>query len=211
MKIRTRDFFSKQQKEEIRQAVQSAESGTSGEIVVVAVDESDPYRDAELIGALFFAAGVSLALSIILHHDAIWFFIPLTAILLLPFIFLFRLLPHMKLAFLSNRRIEQAVKGRAGYAFFQRGVYKTEEHTGILIFLSLLERKVWILGDEGIHGKTKDEFWRSLVRELIDGIKSNRAPEALCSVIEKCGKELTLHFPGRAGDKNELCDDVTCD
>jgi putative membrane protein len=211
MKIRTKDFFSTQQKETIRQAVQSAESSTRGEIVVVAVDESDPYRDAELMGALFFAAGVSLALSLILHYATIWFFVPVTAILVFPFIFLFRLQPHMKLAFLSKRRMEQAVKERAGSAFFQRGVYKTVEHTGILIFLSLLERKVWILGDEGIHGKTKGEFWRSAVRELIDGIKNNQASEALCSVIEKCGKELTVHFPGRAGDKNELCDDVTCD
>ena len=211
MKIRAKDFFSGEEKERIRRAVQSAESGTSGEVAVVLADESDRYRDAELIGALSFSALVSLVLSVAFHYVTIWFFIPVTAILLFPFFRLFRTLPHMKLAFLSNRRIEDAVKERAVYAFFEKGVHKTEEHTGILIFISLLERKVWILGDEGIHRKIRSDFWRSLVRELTDGIKSNQTSEALCRVIEKCGAELTVHFPGRAGDKNELRDDVTCD
>jgi putative membrane protein len=210
MKIRAKDIFSREEREKIRQAVQSAESSTRGEIAVVLVDESDRYRDAELMGALSFSALLALVLSIALHYVMIWFFIPVTIVLFFPFFALFRQLPHMKLAFLGNRRIEAAVKERAAYAFFQKGVYKTEERTGILIFISLLERKVWVLGDEGIHRKTKSDFWRALVRELTDGIKGGRTSEALCRVIEKAGVELTTHFPGRTG-KNQLSDDVTCD
>ncbi len=210
MKIRGKDFFSREEKEKIRRAVESAESSSSGEIAVVVVDESDRYRDAELIGAISFSAILSLVLSIALHYVTIWFFVPVTVVLLFPFFYLFRFFPHMKLAFLSNRRIDEEVRERAVYAFFQRGVHKTDEHTGILIFISLLERKVWILGDEGIHQKTRSEFWRSLVRELTEGIRSDRTFVALCSVIEKCGAELALHFPGRGG-KNVLSDDVTCE
>jgi putative membrane protein len=209
MKIRTKDFFSKDQKERIRQAVQSAESTTSGEIAVAVVDESDQYRDAEITGALSFSALLSLVLSIAFHHVTIWFYIPVVAVLFFPCLTLFRALPHMKLAFLGSRRMEKAVKERAVYAFYQKGVHKTEGHTGILIFISLLERKVWILGDEGIHGRTRSDFWRSLVRELTEGIKDDRTLEALCRVIEKCGVELTIHFPERAG-KNELSDDAIC-
>jgi putative membrane protein len=116
----------------------------------------------------------------------------------------------MKLAFLGLGRVEKAVKERAVYAFYQKGVHKTEEQTGVLIFISLLERKVWILGDRGIHEKIRGDFWRSLAHELATGIKEDRAFEALCRVIEKCGAELIRHFPGKAHDKNELHDEVIC-
>ena len=101
----------------------------------------------------------------------------------------------MKLAFLGHKRIAEAVRERAVYSFFQKGVHKTEEETGILIFISLLERKVWILGDRGIHGKIASDLWRSLAGELVDGIKGDRPLDALCTVIEKCGVELARHFP----------------
>ena len=210
MKIRAKDFFSSGEKERIRQAVEAAEKSTSGEIAVAFVHESDRYREAELIGTVSFSALLSLVLSVAFHYVTIWFFIPVTVVLLFPLFFLFRFFPHMKLAFLSNRRIDEAVRERAVYAFFQKGVHKTDEHTGILIFISLLERKVWILGDEGIHQKTRSDFWRSLVRDLTEGIRNDRTFEALCSVIQKCGAELTVHFPGRTG-KNVLKDDVTCE
>jgi putative membrane protein len=209
MKIRTKDFFSKDEKAKIRRAVQSAESTTSGEIAVAVVDESDRYRDAAITGSLSFSALLSLVLSIAFHYVSIWFLIPVAAVLFFPCLTLFRAFPHMKLAFLGSRRMEKAVKERAVYTFYQKGVHKTDAHTGILIFISLLERKVWILGDDGIHGRTRSDFWRSLVRELTEGIRDDRTLEALCQVIEKCGVELTSHFPDRAG-KNELSDDVIC-
>jgi len=199
MRIRARDFFSREQKERIRQAVQAAEEMTTGEIAVMLVDESDRYREAELAGALSFSTLGALVLAFALRHTSIWFYIPVAAILLLPFLFLFRQWPHMKLAFLRPRRVEEAVRERAVYAFFQKGVHRTEEETGILIFISLLERKVWIIGDRGIHGKIGSDFWKALAGELATGLRENRAIEVLCGVISKCGAELARHFPGRPG------------
>lgn len=203
MKIRARDFFSREQKERIRQAVQAAEGATSGEIAVMLVDESDPYREAELAGALSFSTLTALVLALAFRHTSIWFFIPVSVVLLLPFLYLFKQWPHMKLAFLRPRRVEEAVRERAVYAFFRKGVHKTEEETGILIFISLLERKVWILGDRGIHGKISSGFWRTLAGELAAGIREDRAFEALCNVIKKCGAELARHFPGSRGAQQQ--------
>jgi putative membrane protein len=208
MKVRARDFASSAEKKKIRQAVQDAEKGTSGDIAVMVVDASDRYREAELIGGLFFAALLSLVLSLWFHYITIWFYIPVTCLLVFPGIALFRRFPHMKLAFLGRARIEEEVRERAVYAFFQKGVHKTEEETGILIFISLLERKVWILGDRGIHAKIAPDFWRSLAKELVDGIKGDRPLDALCTVIEKCGVELARHFPNRGNRTNQLEDDL---
>jgi len=208
MKIRAKDFFSRAEKDSIRQAVEAAEGGTSGEIMVMLVPESDPYREAQLTGAFSLAGLAALVISFSLHYVAIWFYIPVFCLLLIPSLYLFRRLPHLKLAFLHKKRIEDAVRERAVYGFYQKGAHRTEDETGIFIFISLLERKVWILADRGIHGKIRDDFWRSLARELTEGIKGDRALDALLGVIEKCGAELTRHFPGRTGMKKHLSDEV---
>ncbi len=209
MKIRAHTLFSTEQKEKVRQAVRAAEALTATDISVMLVDESDRYREAELAGALSFSALVALVLSMALSHVTIWFYIPLTAVLLYPFIRLFRAFPHMKLAFLHRRRIEEAVRERAFYAFFQKGAHKTDEQTGILIFISILERKVWVLADKGIHGKVAHDFLRDLAGEVATGIKEDRAMDALCGVIQKCGAELARHFPGSHG-KGQLSDEIIC-
>jgi putative membrane protein len=196
MKINAKTLFSDAQKEKIRQAVLTAERSTRGEIMVMLVDESDQYREAELAGVLSLSALGALALSAALQLTSVWFYIPATVILFVPFLVLFKSCPHLKLALLTRRRVDEAVKERAVYAFFQKGVHMTDEQTGILIFISVLERKVWILADRGIHGKIAPHVWNSLAREVAKGIKEDHAFDALCAVIRKCGAELTRHFPG---------------
>ena len=208
MKVHGKEFFSKAQKEMIRQAVRDAEQDTTGEIAIMLVDESDRYREAEVLGGLLIGAFASFLAAVILNHLTIWFYIPVTLILFVPAYYLFKIFPHLKSALLTKKRIGDAVRERAVYAFFQKGLHKTKEQTGILIFISLLERSVWILADRAIHEKVRDDFWRSLTRELIEGIKAHRAFEALNSVLTKCSEELKKHFPGPHRDC--LPDDVTC-
>jgi len=210
MKVKARSFFSDNERKMIRDAVAAAEKVTVGEIAVMVVDESDRYREAELGGTIFFSCLLTFVIAVILAHVTIWFFVPVAVILSVPFFLLIRQLPILKLAFLAQGRMEEAVRQRAVLGFFEKGVHRTEEETGILLFISLLERKVWILGDRGIDSKIGAEVWTALASELSAGIKAGRASETLRGVIEKCGAELARHFPGKAGQKNELCDDVIC-
>jgi putative membrane protein len=208
MKIRAKDFFSKTEKEKIRQAVGEAEKSTTGEIAVMVVDESDRYRDAEILGALLMSGLVSVILSLALHHITIWFYIPAVTVLFFPFWYLFRQMPQLKLALVSHHRADGAVRDRAILSFYEKGLHRTRNETGILIFISLLERRVWILGDKGINEKIEPDFWGSLVGELTSGIRDGRALDALCAIVAKCGAELAGHFPGTPDDTNELPDDV---
>jgi len=74
--------------------------------------------------------------------------------------------------------------------------------------MSLLEHKVWILGDRGIDRKIPKQAWLALAGELSGGIREGRACEALCSVIASCGEELARHFPRKVDDIDELSNDV---
>ena len=188
-------LFSPDEQERIRQTVARMERETSGEIATMAVDESDSYPDAEVIGAVLVAGLVSLIVAIAIDHVTIWTYVPLVTVLFFPLRMMFRSLPGLKLPFLGRGRLEDAVRGAAVRSFFERGLHRTRHETGILIYISLLEHKVWILGDRGINEKIPPDFWTDHARILAEGLKAGRACDALCTVIEDCGAELAVHFP----------------
>lgn len=208
MNIRAKDFFSASERERIRQAVQAAEQGTTGEIAVMVVDQSDPYWDAEVMGAFSLSGLAAFVLALLFHHITIWFYVPAVFILFFPCRFLFARVPQLKLPFVSRQRVAHTVRARAIQAFYEKRLHNTVNATGILIFISLLERTVWILGDKGIDAKITPAFWQSLAKELTMGIREGRALEALSTVIARCGDELQKQFPGTADDTNELPDGI---
>jgi putative membrane protein len=211
MKVpRAHTFFSDDEKERIRLAVESAERTTSGEIATMVVDHSDRYREAEVLGGFLVAGLFALIIAVAVHHVTIWTYIPIVCLLFFPSRSLFVRFPHFKLPFVNKRRLMHAVRERAVRAFFEKRLYKTKDESGILIFISLFERKVWILGDRGIDRKIPHETWQIYAREISAGIKEERACAALCSVVGKCSKLLAEKFPKSTDDVNELPDDLIC-
>jgi putative membrane protein len=202
------EFFSADEKERVREAVAQAESHSSGEIATMVVWASDRYREAEALGALLVAALIAVVAAVALRHVTIWSYIPLVCLLYFPALLLFRRFPRLKLSFAGARRVAEAVGERALVAFYQQGLYRTKDETGILIFISLLERKVWILGDRGINRKIPPGQWKSLVDELTRGLRQGTAADSLCLVISRCGDELARHFPRLSDDQNELPDEI---
>jgi len=206
--VKAKDFFSGADREKIREAVASAEAGTSGEIATMVVDHSDSYREAEVLGAVLVAGLVALIVCVMIHHVTVWSYIPVVLLGFFPARYLLRSFPRLKIPFIGKRRLVHAVRDRAVRAFFEKGLYRTREESGILIFISLLERKVWILGDRGINTKIPPHDWHDLVQELSTGMREGRACGTLCAVIGRCGEKMAVHFPRKADDVNELPDDV---
>ena len=91
----------------------------------------------------------------------------------------------------------------------ESGIYNTRERSGILIFISLLERRVELLADRGISKKISQEQWDGMVRHILSGIRENKFSEHLIQAISMAGDLLAAHFPARPDDTNELGDDVT--
>lgn len=201
-------FFSPTEKEQIRQAVAAAEATTSGEIATMIVDSSDNYREAKVTAAILLAAMAALLIAIITRHTTVWSYLPLTIICYLPAAFLVGRLPQLLKPFISRRRCEEAVRSRSVQAFYEKGLYRTRDETGVLIFISIFERKVWILGDRGINARIEPQAWQKLASELSAGIGSGSACAALCRVISQCGELLTSHFPSKQANPNELSDEI---
>jgi len=190
----------------ILEAVRRAEAGTSGEIVPMLVADSDDYREAAMRAALILAASLSLAVALAVNDTTIWLFIPLTTTLYFPLQALVRRLPALKLAFTPAAHVQDAVRRRAVSAFYERGLQRTRDENGILIFISLLEHKVWILGDRGINKVIPPERWTALASGLATGIREGLLVETLATTISEVGDILKKHFPHRKDDSNELPD-----
>jgi len=202
------DFFTPEEKERVRLAVKAAELSTSGEIAPMVVNRSDSYREAITLGAVLGAGLAAVVVAIVSHHVTIWTYIPLTILCYLPARLLVARVPSLQRPFISRQRIEETVRERAVRAFYEKGLYRTKQETGILIFISLFERKVWILGDRGINARIPQESWQQLAGTLSRGIRDGRACDALCEVIAACGEELARHFPRQADDRDELSNEL---
>jgi putative membrane protein len=201
-------FFTAEERERLRAVTQEVESRTIGEIVVMVVERSDHYVEAEVLGGVLLASLLSLIVTLLYFHSSIWSYVPLSFLFFFPCRFLFQRIGVLKRLFIGIRRKEGAVRLRAERAFFEKGLYKTKKNTGVLFFLSLLERKVWVLADKGIYEKMNQESLNRFANEVSRGIREGRACEALSQAVEEIGVLLSRHFPITPGDTDELPDNV---
>lgn len=202
------NFFTDEEKARIKETIQKVESITIGEVAVMVADSSSQYAKAEVIGGIIAGSFISLILTDIYFHSSLWVYIPLSFLLLFLSMPVFKKLPELKLPFIGLKNKEAAVREGAIHAFYEKGLYKTKQNTGVLFFLSLLERKVWIIADKGIYEKIEQETLNRFAKTISKGVKEGRACDALCSVMKDVGDMLATHFPITPDDINELSDEV---
>src|SRR4030042_7169475 len=193
-------LFTEEEKKQIKETTQDIESRTIGEMAVMVVDSSDQYIEAEAMGGILIGGLLSLIVTISYFHSSIWSYIPLSFLFFFPGRFIFKKMPILKTAFIGIKRKEDTVRLRAVRAFYEKGLYKTKKNTGVLFFLSLLEKKVWVLAAKGIYEKIDQETLNKFAKIVSQGIKDGRACDALCEAIKEAGALLAQHFPITHGD-----------
>ncbi len=88
--------------------------------------------------------------------------------------------------------------------FHELKMHKTARRNSILIFVAPRAQKFAVVGDEAVHQKCGDEFWRYLVDEMQAHFKKENFTEALIHGIQNAGDLLARFFPRQASAKNEL-------
>lgn len=217
MKNPARKFLTQQEYEQIDAAVRAAEKRTSGEIVCLIQGASYHYPMADVIGAAALSLPVALALTpavgawLWLGTQNMWLFISILAAAFALGYVVVKNTPGLKRRFISAHEITEEVEEAAVTNFFRRGLYRTRENTGILLFISVFERKVWVLADRGINAKMKPGAWDDLVAQITNGIRTGRSVQAICQAIDAMGRMLEEHFPVRADDTDELDNIIIAD
>jgi uncharacterized membrane protein len=103
----------------------------------------------------------------------------------------------------------RAVEMRALWEFKKMGVHRSRERTGVLIMVSVAERRIRIIADEGIHAKVEDGTWDRIVETISAQIREGEPRDGILRAVTAVGQTLAKHFPPRAGHRNQLSDDVT--
>ena len=199
-----------QDRKKIENAVKEAEKYTSGEIVPMVVSRSYHYPMSDVIGGFVFAFPISLIMTYFvggwlwIGDFNLWLFLGIITALFILFHQIIKRTTGLKRLLISDREIEEEVEEAATTSFFHKGLYRTRDETGILIFISVFERKVWVLADRGINEKVRQGQWDEIVRMIVEGIKNKNQADAICEAIDEMGRILKEHFPIKADDTNEL-------
>jgi len=204
----------------IRQSVLEAERTTNGEIALAAIPESSDYSFFELFASVGLGAA-AFTLLLPVHatvaafvdrqfwHAPSWY-VPaiygIAAFAVIALAFLFANIPAVDRLVVPKAARQKAVYGRAIRHFVESGVYATGDHTGILIFISLLEHEVRIVADSGINAKIGQAEWDRIAALVASGVKHGNTAKALIAAVTECGILLAEHFPAKNENPNELAD-----
>jgi putative membrane protein len=205
-------------------AVQAAEMGTSGEIVTIVADHSDRYLDVALWWAI---AAAILALSAVAAFPGFygwlmsllsngWFSEPTPAellelalaIVVVTFVAVRLILQWipLRLALTPGIVKSRRVRRRAIRYFKVGAERRTAGRTGILIYLSLIEKRAEIVADASIHAIVPQERWGEAMADMLARVREGRIADGMIAAIGDVGAILGEHFPRRDDDKNELPD-----
>jgi putative membrane protein len=191
--------LSEQDRARISAAIHASEARTTGEIVCVLAETSS----AHISGLpVLLAAAVALALPWLLMVFTALSVQLMLSLQVLVFLALLAILCPLRVrVVLLPRSARRELAHRVAMEqFVSRGIARTKERTGILIFVSLAERYARIIADEGIAGHVPPAEWQSAVDALTAHMRDGRIADGFLSAIESCGVVLARHFP-RIGTK----------
>ena len=191
--------------EALAQQVREIESNTDVEIVIVVRARSGPYRHADyLFGALLAFVGLLFVLFSPFDFHTYW--VPLDVALLFAIGAFGSSRTNLIRRLLTTRKFRaQAARTGAAAMFYEAGIANTHEENGLLIYLSLLERRLEVIADRGILTSIPALEWNHALFELKQA--GRRAePGSLTKALQDLGALLRKHKPATGENPNELPD-----
>jgi putative membrane protein len=198
-------FFSEEAKAKIVEAVREVESKSSAEIVVSLRARSDDYREIDFGAGLFLAL---ITLVVLIYHPAELDENLMPVETLAAFVFgsiVVNKVSALKRAFTSRKRKRDRTLAAARANFVEAGVSRTRDRSGILVFVSELERAVCVVPDIGIEADKLGDGWKANL-DALESSAANLDLGAFVSALTALGPVLGAKYPRREDDTNELPD-----
>lgn len=205
-RYRTTSVLAKSAEDRVHAALVDVERHTVGEVVPVVLGRSDAHPSGEWRSGLLMLVFGSMLLEGVLPWSSPWLAIAAQIGLGAVGYALARALPGWKRTFVTEKRASEVAAEQAALEFQRLELHRTEARSGVLIFVSLFERRVIVLGDAGIHAVVGDEHWQRTRDAVLAGIDRGDLATGLVDGIRACGEVLAKHFPVAGGDRNEVPD-----
>ena len=208
----------------VADAVRAAEATTDGEIVPIVAPRSDAYHDVALhwtVLAMLFVVALLAALPRhgqgLLDHltsgwEGGWTGGELLTALLLVEALVFLLVGYLtrplavRMVLTPGATKARRVRARAVLLFRTAIEARTATATGVLLYVSLAERRAEIVADAAIAARVPPAEWGEAMAALVDALRQGRPGDGMVAAIERVGVVLAAHFPHTGTDPNELAD-----
>ena len=201
----SRTKFDQAAGEALAQAVRDIEKNTDAELVIVVRGRSGTYRHADyLCGAIIALLGLIFVLFSPFEFHTYW--VPIDVLLMsIAGAFVCSRTDFLRRALTAKNFRAKAARTGAAAMFYEAGIANTSAENGLLIYLSLLERRLEVIADRGILKAVPALKWNNAVFE-IKRIGRKPEPESLVKAVRNLGDLLAEHMPAIGENPNELPD-----
>ena len=192
-------------REALRDCVREIEKSSDAELVLIVRARSGSYRHADyLFGSILAFAGLNFLLFSPVSFQVYWVAIDV-AILFGLGAFLSSGSNTIRYLLTNNRHRKEAVRTGAAAMFYEAGIANTAAEMGVLVYLSLLERRLELIADRGVLKGMPALDWNRILFELhLAGKKPE--PQTLLKALRDLGDLLAQHLPATGENPNELPD-----
>ncbi len=188
----------------LEKMVEEFEAGTSAELVVVLAHRSEPYTDVP------YKAGGILALLAVVMFIYLPIDFPADLLLvdtLLAFALGFaagRFSPGLTRLLTGRKRRAAGVQRAARATFVERGVSLTRERSGLLLYISWLERGLRLIPDVGVERRLPRPTWNAATRRLLTSPLEKGFPESLVEAMRPLASAFAEHMPPGPENPDEI-------
>jgi putative membrane protein len=185
--------FTKADHEAVSAAIRAAEQRTCGQIICVLAHSSSAYAHVPVL----WSSVLALLTPWPLIYFTQWSIQRIFLVQLVIFIIASLAFSWMPLRLILVPRAAQRTRAHraALEQFVVRGVSRTRNRNGLLIFVSLAERYARIIADEGIAHKVSGLEWQSAIDALTAHMRDGHIATGFIAAIERCGAVLAAHAP----------------
>ena len=201
-------FLTDAARKALTDAVEDVEAQSSAEVVVAVRPSSGSYLHADLLAGI--AAAVACLVGLLFSpwpFGLVWFVVD-PVLLGARVGFLVSRLPAVRRGLtrpgVRRRRVLEAARA----TFVEKRVHATSGRTGLLVYISLLEREAVVLHDVGIDILATSDGWQRACEDLAESVRRGDDGVAVAARVRALGDRLAPAFARSADDVDELANEV---
>jgi putative membrane protein len=201
-------FLTDETKAALTQAVRSVEGCSSAELVVAVRPKTGLYLHADLIVGI--VTGL-VALAVLLYSrwsfELVWFLIDPVIAGVLAGLAASRS-PMVRRVLTPARQRRERVEAAARATFVEKRVHVTSGRTGMLLYVSVLEREAVLMVDAGVEVLAATDKWREVVAGIEGTVRSGGDGAAVAARLRDLEALLKPALLRSADDIDELPNEV---
>jgi putative membrane protein len=215
--VSARHILDRADRERIEQAIADAERHTSAELVVIVARRSGRYDRSEDVFGLVLGLLVLVAAALLWpgpRAPGSWdttlrlpLGVPLATLLVAAGFFVGVVLstrfPLLARPFRTKGEMAAEVRRRASDCFADFRV-RDGQGCGVLIYVSLLERTVWITADDTVSASGGATAWPGVRDAVVRGLAGGSLADGLCNGVREAAEKLAKLMPPTPTPRNRL-------